>query len=100
MFVFGFLAMSLLRTIGDVGDRPFGFMRPETWSMLIGWVTATATLCLAVAMAAVGLGTSFAKLRGLGVRPLGVGLFAAVVVGCVSYALVLLLAPYAAGIGS
>jgi uncharacterized membrane protein YadS len=51
-------------------------------------------------MAAVGLGTSFAKLRGLGVRPLGVGLFAAVVVGCVSYALVLLLAPYAAGIGS
>jgi uncharacterized integral membrane protein (TIGR00698 family) len=100
MFVFGFLAMSLLRTIGDIGDRPFGFMRSETWSMLIGWVIATATLCLAVAMAAVGLGTSFAKLRGLGVRPLGVGLFAAVVVGCVSYALVLLLAPYAAGIGS
>jgi len=100
MFVFGFLAMSLLRTLGDMGDRPFGMMSPETWSMLIGLATKTATLCLAVAMSAVGLGTSFTKLRGLGMRPLFVGLFAAALVGCVSYALVRLLAPYATGIGA
>jgi uncharacterized integral membrane protein (TIGR00698 family) len=99
MFVFGFLAMSLLRTLGDLGDRPFGIMSPETWTLLIGWATKTATLCLAVAMSAVGLGTSFAKLRGLGVRPLLLGLFAATLVGCVSYGLVRLAAPYAAGIG-
>jgi uncharacterized integral membrane protein (TIGR00698 family) len=98
IFVFGFLAMSLLRTIGDMGERPFGFMSQETWEMLIGLATKTATLCLAVAMAAVGLGTSFAKLRGLGTRPLFVGLFAAALVGCVSYTLVRLLAPWATGI--
>ncbi len=47
-------------------------------------------------MAAVGLGTSFTRLRGLGIRPLGVGLFAAAVVGGVSYMLVRALAPYVA----
>ncbi|HIG72575.1 MAG: putative sulfate exporter family transporter [Myxococcales bacterium] len=99
MFVFGFLAMSLLRTLGDMGEHPFGIMSPETWSMLISWATKTATLCLAVAMSAVGLGTSFTKLRGLGVRPLLVGLFAAALVGCVSYVLVSVAAPYTAGIG-
>jgi uncharacterized integral membrane protein (TIGR00698 family) len=88
MFVFGFLAMSLLRTLGDMGDRPFGVLTPELWATLIGWATKTATLCLAVAMAAVGLGTSFTRLRGLGLRPLGVGLFAAVVVGGVSFFLI------------
>jgi len=94
MFVFGFLAMSLLRTVGDLGERPFGVLSPEVWTMLIGWATKTATLCLAVAMAAVGLGTSFTRLRGLGLRPLGVGLFAAAVVGGVSYILVRTFAPY------
>ena len=88
MFVFGFLAMSLLRTLGDMGDRPFGVLTPELWATLISWATKTATLCLAVAMAAVGLGTSFTRLRGLGLRPLGVGLFAAAVVGGVSFFLI------------
>ncbi|MFP6654814.1 MAG: putative sulfate exporter family transporter, partial [Myxococcota bacterium] len=95
MFVFGFLAMSLLRTVGDIGDRPFGLLSPELWSSLIDWTTKAATLCLAVAMTAVGLGTSFTKLRGLGVRPLAVGLFAAVLVGCVSYALIQWIVPVA-----
>jgi uncharacterized integral membrane protein (TIGR00698 family) len=94
MFVFGFLAMSLLRTLGDLGERPFGVLSPEVWAQLISWATKTATLCLAVAMAAVGLGTSFTRLRGLGLRPLGVGLFAAAVVGGVSYLLVRSFAPY------
>ena len=94
MFVFGFLAMSLLRTVGDLGERPFGILSPEVWTMLIGWATKTATLCLAVAMAAVGLGTSFTRLRGLGFRPLGVGLFAAAAVGGVSYILVSTFAPF------
>jgi len=49
-------------------------------------------------MAAVGLGTSFTRLRGLGLRPLGVGLFAAAVVGGVSYILVRALAPHVANL--
>jgi uncharacterized integral membrane protein (TIGR00698 family) len=96
MFVFGFLAMSLIRTIGDMSDRPFGFLDQEVWEMIIGWAMSTATLCLTLAMAAVGLGTSFTRLRGLGLRPLGVGLFAAALVGAVSFVLVRALAPYVA----
>lgn len=97
LFVFGFLGMSLLRTIGDFGDRPFGLLRPETWDAAIAASTQVATLCLSLAMAAVGLGTSFARLRGLGLRPLGVGLAAATLVGFVSFVLVRTLGPLAAG---
>jgi uncharacterized integral membrane protein (TIGR00698 family) len=96
LFVFGFLAMSLLRTIGDIGDQPFGLLSPETWREFIRLSTQTATLCLAIAMAAVGLGTSFTRLRGLGFRPLAVGLLAAALVGCVSYVLVRTVGPMAA----
>jgi uncharacterized membrane protein YadS len=99
MFLFGFLALSLLRTVGDMGDRPFGLLSPELWSSLIDWTTKIATLCLAVAMAAVGLGTSFTKLRGMGMRPLLVGLFAAVLVGCVSCVLIQWIVPMATGMG-
>jgi uncharacterized membrane protein YadS len=39
-------------------------------------------------MAAVGLGTSIKGLRSIGLKPLGVGLFSALLVGVVSYTLV------------
>jgi uncharacterized integral membrane protein (TIGR00698 family) len=94
-FVFGFLGMSLLRTLGDSGDQPFGSLTQEAWEGLIALATQTATLCLAVAMSAVGLGTSFSRLRGLGLKPLAVGLAAAAVVGFVSYAMVRLVGPLA-----
>jgi uncharacterized membrane protein YadS len=42
-------------------------------------------------MAAVGLGTSFAGLKEIGLKPLGVGLFSAVLVGAVSFVLVTVL---------
>lgn len=95
LFVFGFLAMSLLRTLGDIGQHPFGFLSQATWHTLIDIATGTATVCLAVAMAAVGLGTSFARLRGLGLKPLGVGLAAAALVGIVSWVLVGAIGPLA-----
>jgi uncharacterized integral membrane protein (TIGR00698 family) len=88
LFVFGFLAMSLLRSVGDIGDRPFGILTPELWDQMIELTTFVASLCLAVAMAAVGLGTSMSRLRGLGLKPLAVGLAAAALVGCVSFVLV------------
>ena len=69
LFVFGFLGMSLLRTVGDFGDRPFGLLRQETWDAAIAASTQIAALRLSLAMAAVGLGTSFARLRGLGIHP-------------------------------
>jgi uncharacterized membrane protein YadS len=45
-------------------------------------------------MAGVGLGTSFATVRGLGIKPFYVGLFAATIVGVTSLILVLLIGPY------
>ena len=94
-FVFGFLGMSLLRTLGDIGDQPFGLLETAQWEWVISATTRTATICLAVAMAAVGLGTSFSRLRGLGMRPMAVGFVAALVVGVVSYGLVRMIGPLA-----
>jgi uncharacterized integral membrane protein (TIGR00698 family) len=91
IFIVGFAAMSLLRTLGDVGDRPFGMLEPEQWKSIVGIVKQLATYCLAIAMAAVGLGTSIKGLRAIGLKPLGVGLFSALLVGVVSYTLVMLL---------
>lgn len=91
LFIIGFAAMSLLRTIGDVGERPFGVLDPAQWQSIVGFIKQLATYCLAIAMAAVGLGTSIKGLRTIGLKPLGVGLFSALLVGVVSFALVSLL---------
>ena len=93
LFVFGFVAMTALRSVGDVGARPFGVLSPETWERVIVVTSEVASWCLIVAMASVGLGTSFSRLRSLGLRPLAVGMFAAVLVGGVSYALVQIVGP-------
>jgi len=91
LFVIGFAAMSLLRTIGDMGDKPFGVLEPEQWKSIVGFIKQIATYCLAIAMAAVGLGTSVKGLREIGLKPLGVGLFSALLVGFVSYVLISIL---------
>jgi uncharacterized integral membrane protein (TIGR00698 family) len=88
LFVLGFVAMTAVRTIGDLGDRPFGLLTPESWHAVIATASDVSHWCLALAMAAIGLGTSFAKLRVLGARPFGVGMIAAAIVGVASYVLV------------
>jgi uncharacterized membrane protein YadS len=45
-------------------------------------------------MTGVGLGTSLATMKGLGIKPFYVGLFSATIVGVTSLILVLLLGPY------
>jgi uncharacterized integral membrane protein (TIGR00698 family) len=92
LFVLGFLGMTVLRTVGDLGDRPFGFADPTSWLRVIAILQRVAELTLLLAMAAVGLGTSLRRLRVLGFRPLGVGLVAAVCVGSVSILLIRVLA--------
>jgi uncharacterized integral membrane protein (TIGR00698 family) len=91
LFVIGFAMMSLLRSIGDAGTRPFGVLDPAQWKTIVGVVRTAAEYCLAVAMAAVGLGTSIRGLRQIGLRPLAVGLFSALLVGAVSLGLTTLL---------
>jgi len=99
LFVFGFVAMALLRTLGDFGDAPFGgLLGAAEWTAAIGFVSTLSAWCLTVAMASVGLGTNLKRLRGLGLRPLGVGLAAALAVGVASAALIHALAPWLAGL--
>ena len=91
LFVVGFALMSLLRTVGDMGDPAFGFIAPDTWKTIVTYTKEAAEICLAVAMAAVGLGTSIKGLVHIGIKPLGVGLFSALLVGGVSATLIALL---------
>jgi len=91
LFVIGFALMSLLRTVGDTGDLAFGFLQPEQWKAIVSHTKEAAEVCLAIAMAAVGLGTSIKGLIHIGLRPLGVGLFSAVLVGVVSASLITML---------
>jgi uncharacterized membrane protein YadS len=88
LFVIGFACLSLVRTVGDMGDQAFGFIPPETWTEIVSGTKEAAEFCLAIAMASVGLGTSVRKLIHIGVKPLIVGLFAALVVGGVSFTLI------------
>ena len=86
--------MSLIRTMGDsmVADngtgQAFGFLSPDQWTTLVATIQQAAEVCLGIAMAAVGLGTSFAGLRRIGARPMMVGFFSAAVVGVVSYVMI------------
>lgn len=91
LFIIGFALMSLLRTIGDIGDTAFGVLPAEQWHEIVSMIKKLAEWCLAIAMAAVGLGTSIAGLLRIGLKPLGVGLFSAILVGLVSFSLISLL---------
>ncbi len=88
LFVIGFALMSLIRTAGDLQDEPFGFLSAAQWDNFVATTKTAAELCLAVAMAAVGLGTRLRQLVDIGLRPLAVGLVSALIVGVVSAALV------------
>ncbi|MDH4254848.1 MAG: putative sulfate exporter family transporter, partial [Gammaproteobacteria bacterium] len=71
--------------------RAFGVLEPTQWKAVVNYTKEAAELCLAVAMAAVGLGTSIKGLKDIGLKPLGVGLFSAVLVGVVSITLISIL---------
>lgn len=92
-FIIGFAGMSALRTIGDLGERPFGVLEPSAWSAIVGFLRSAAEHFLLVAMAAVGLTSMFAGLKEIGPRPFLLGLLAALLIGAVSLALILLFAP-------
>lgn len=97
IFILGFLAMAAFRSIGDAGvessGSAYGIWNPEAWDDLVHSIRTAAEYLLAMAMAAVGLGTSFTQLKGLGFKPFIVGIVAAVAVGAVSIALVFAFAP-------
>ncbi len=91
-FIVGFALMSALRTVGDIGDRPFGLLDAQTWEAITRLIRSAAEDCLLVAMAAVGLTSAFAGMRSIGFKPFALGLIAALLVGAVSLVGVLLFA--------
>jgi uncharacterized integral membrane protein (TIGR00698 family) len=88
LFVLGFACMSALRTIGDLGGRPFGLLTPEQWHAFLDVSKHVSAYCLGIAMAGVGLGTSIKGLRAMGLKPLGLGLVSALIVGVISTLLI------------
>jgi uncharacterized integral membrane protein (TIGR00698 family) len=95
MFILAFVAMAAIRSIGDAGIRSgglaFGVWSKAGFSAAVAWIGNAATYVLAMAMAGVGLGTRLKTLKGLGVMPFLVGLFASAVVGVASAIAVFLL---------
>jgi len=88
LFIVGFALMSLLRTVGDLRTTPFGFLTIDQWTASIGYAKGGAESALLIAMAAVGLNTSFTGFRSIGLKPLGLGLAAALTTGLVSSAMI------------
>ena len=95
MFILAFVGMAAVRSMGDAGPRggglAFGVWPKAEWSAAVGWIGNAAGYVLAMAMAGVGLGTRLKTLKGLGITPFYVGLFASVVVGVASAVAVFLL---------
>ena len=88
VFILCFIAMAVIRSIGDAGVQKGGLAlgiweRPD-WSGNTALVGDLAGYALAMAMAGVGLGTRLKVLKGLGIKPFYVGLFASLVVGVAS----------------
>ncbi|MCI2430131.1 putative sulfate exporter family transporter [Candidatus Acetothermia bacterium] len=91
VFVLGFIAMAVVRSLGDLT-----LQSNSVWQALtaqIGDLWGSKYL-LGTAMAAVGLGTSFSVFKGVGFKPFVVGLVGALLVGIVGLIMALLLGAY------
>jgi len=97
LFILGFLAMAVIRSIGDAGidsgGPALGVWDAAAWDSLTSTVRTWAGYILAAAMAGVGLGTSVEQIRGLGLKPFAVGISAAFAVGFVGAGLVFVFGP-------
>jgi uncharacterized integral membrane protein (TIGR00698 family) len=89
IFILGFLAMAVLRSIGDAGinagGNAYGIWLSDTWKAVISSIKQWAEIFLVAALAGVGLNTKFKSLKVLGLKPFIVGLGASLSVGIISY---------------
>ena len=85
LFVFGYIAMGIVRSLGD---GIFGVGKDTNWYTCWDFVKTAATYVIAVSVAGIGLNTDIRKLAKLGYKPFICGLIAALSVGAVSWFLV------------
>lgn len=99
-FILGFLGFAVLRSLGDAGvgisGYAFGIWNAATWQGIYGFIQSWAVNFMVIALAGVGLSTSFKILKGLGIKPFVVGLAAALVVGGISITAIWLLGAFMA----
>src|SRR4030042_4293392 len=98
-FILGFILMAIFRTIGEMtimgtGKEAFGLISGTQWKYIVKETANVGGVLLAVAMAGVGLGTSFKNLKTLGIKPFLIGLLASFTVGIISVMATFLLGPY------
>ena len=87
-FILGFLAMALLRTLGDSqinSGSSFLFLDENNWQSFIGYTKSLAEICLTIAMASIGLSTNVKKMFSLGFKPLYLGLTVSLITGVSSF---------------
>jgi len=99
LFVLGFLAMAIARSIGDAnlsgGGRAWGIWDAAAWkgvATLLGETWASAAL--GTAMAGVGLSTDLRRFGKLGWKPLYLGAISAVLVAALALTLATLVGPH------
>jgi uncharacterized integral membrane protein (TIGR00698 family) len=92
MFVFGFLAMAMARTVGLLPDLYFinsTFFGGGTYTMnLAHSFEELSKYCIVISMAGVGLETKFSAMKQTGLKPFLASLIAAVVIACLILALI------------
>jgi len=97
LFVIGFVILAIVRSVGDIGDKPFGLLDKAGWCSFLAEGKFLAKMLLSIAMAAIGLNTSFKRLKTLGFKPFCVGFSAALLVGVVSFIMVKYVSPLLSG---
>lgn len=85
-FIGGFLALAIVRSLGDSAFAATG--AAAAWTALKYWANYAAKLLIVTAMAGVGLSSSMAVFRTTGLKPLLIGLVASVLMGVASLALI------------
>jgi uncharacterized integral membrane protein (TIGR00698 family) len=99
LFILGFLAMAIVRSVGDAelstGGRALAMWDREAWQRVTkmvgeGWGSAA----LGTAMAGVGLSTNLRSFRAMGLKPLVVGGVSAGLVGVLALILASIVGPH------
>ncbi|GIV09040.1 MAG: membrane protein [Fimbriimonadales bacterium] len=97
-FVLGFIAMAIIRSIGDAQlahGLAFGIWDEAGWKEFTKAIGETwGSRALGTAMAAVGLATSFSVFKGVGLKPFLVGLVGALLVGVIGWGMAFLLGAF------
>jgi uncharacterized integral membrane protein (TIGR00698 family) len=99
LFILGFLAMAIARSIGDAnltaGGLAWGVWDGAAWKQLANTLGETCgSAALGTAMAGVGLSTDLRAFRKMGMKPFYVGALSAVLVGALALALASVVGPH------